>query len=59
MVSGEVVAEFFESNEPRSLKGKEAQEKRDREVDRAGTGQKKEKRNQYTKKSLILAQDER
>ena len=26
VVSGEVVAEFFESNEPRSLKGKEAQE---------------------------------
>ena len=43
MGSGEVVAEFFESNEPRSLKGKEAQGKRDREVDRAGTGQKKKK----------------
>ena len=43
MGSGEVVAEFFESNEPRSLKGKEAQEKRDREVDRAGTGQKRNK----------------
>ena len=43
MGRGEVVAEFFESNEPRSLKGKEAQEERDREVDRAGTGQKKDK----------------
>ena len=38
-----MVAEFFESNEPRSLKGKEAQEQRDRAVDRAGTGQKKDK----------------
>ena len=43
MGSGDVAAEFLESKEPRSVKGKEAQEKRDREVDRAGTGQKKKR----------------
>ena len=59
MGSGEVVAEFFESNEPRSLKGKEAQESGTERSTGPGQDRRKIKRNQYTKKSLILAQDER